>query len=186
MEPSAAARGRVLQQPRPWVRAVVVAAALPRSERQVSLRRHVVSGSGGAHDGRFCWERAREPAGRGGGGRSRSPGGGRRRGRKGRALVPDGGARLSLGVRAAVARRWAFGRSVSASSLLSGAAAGPAAASQLCRALERRRSRAGCGAGREGGGGEGGGPGRGGRCRWRSWRTRGRRWLWRALPTALR
>lgn len=161
MEPSIEARGRVLELPRPWVRAVVVAATQPRSERQVSLRRHVVSGSGGAPGGRFCWERAREPVGRGGGGRSRSPGGGRRRGRKGRALVPGGGARLSLGVRAAVARRWAFGRSVSASSSLSGAGAGPAAASQLCLALERRRSRAGCGAGGEGGGGEGGGPGRG-------------------------
>lgn len=37
--------------------------------------------------------------------------------------MPGGGARLSLGVRAAVARRWASGCSVSASSLLSGAAA---------------------------------------------------------------
>lgn len=42
------------------------------------------------------------------GGRSRSSGGGRRRGRKGRAPVPGGGARLLLGVRAAVAKRWAF------------------------------------------------------------------------------
>lgn len=37
--------------------------------------------------------------------------------------MPGGGARLSLGVRATVAKRWAFGRSVSASSSLSGAAA---------------------------------------------------------------
>nr|XP_020023480.1 putative glycine-rich cell wall structural protein 1 [Castor canadensis] len=93
--------------------------------------------------------------------RSCSPGGGRKRGRKGRARAAGGGARLSLGARASVSRRLVFGRSGSASSSLWGrcrccCSAGACAAAV---GLGRRQSGAGRGAGGEGGGGEGGGPG---------------------------
>lgn len=60
--------GRVSPGPAPGARAVA-AAAEPCSERQVPLRRHVVSGSRGARGGcwlLFCWVRAREPAAGGG------------------------------------------------------------------------------------------------------------------------
>eukprot|EP00071_Canis_lupus_P038544 XP_022272101.1 uncharacterized protein LOC102152098 [Canis lupus familiaris] len=145
--------------PRPRVRAAVAAAAEPRSERQVSLRRHVVSGSGGAR-GRRC----SAGSGRGNrrGGRSCSPGGGRRRGRKGRDPVPGSGARLSLGARTSPARRAAFEGRCRRRALSRAAGAGAAAAAAAAAAvvgLGRRQSGAGRGAGGEGGGGEGGGPG---------------------------
>lgn len=135
----------------------MAAAAEPRFERQVSLRRHVVSGSGGAR-GRRC----SAGSGRGNrrGGRSCSPGGGRRRGRKGRDPVPGSGARLSLGARTSSARRAAFEARCRRRALSRAAGAGAAAAAAAAVVgLGWRQSGAGRGAGGEGGGGEGGGPG---------------------------
>lgn len=137
----------------------MAAAPEPRSERQVSLRRHVVSGSGGARGG--CCSAGSGRGNRRGGGRSCSPGGGRRRGRKGRDPVPGSGARLSLGARASPAGRAAFEGRCLRRALYPAAAAAAAAAAAGATAvgLGRRRSGAGRGAGGEGGGGEGGGPG---------------------------
>lgn len=97
-------------------------------------------------------------AGTGGGGRSCSPRGGRRRGRKGRDPVPGSSARLSLGARASPAERAVFEGRCRRRALARGAAA-TAAAAAAAVGLGRRLSRAGRGAGGEGGGGEGGGPG---------------------------
>lgn len=142
--------GRVFPSPAPgcarrWRRRPSLA------ERQVSLRRHVVSGSGGARDGRCSAGSGRGNRPRGGG-RSRSPGGGRRRGRKRRDPVPGSGARHSLDAQASPAGRAVFEGRCRRRALSRAAAAAAVG-------LGWRRSGAGRGAGGEGGGGEGGGPG---------------------------
>ncbi|TKC41066.1 hypothetical protein EI555_001114, partial [Monodon monoceros] len=173
--------GEAQKQPRPRVRAAVAAAAEPRSERQVSLRRHVVSGSSGARGG-CCSAGSGRGNRRGGGAVVPAAEGGEEERGKTRCPAAARGSRSARGRLQPGARRSRVGV---------GAEPSPGQPPLLLQLLPPLLP---CGSGGDGAGPAAGragreeavkAAGRGGRCRWRSWRTRGRRWLWRARPTAL-